>query len=690
MHLQEELLTAEWLQEHLTGSDLLGDDTVATVTPKLIGEGQGFMSNVYRLSFTTQGGRALSVVAKISNAVGASMPAMYKAEADYYRSAASLGRKLARMPASYGCQISASNTEFVLLLEDLCSPYAAGDQVQSASLEDAQAAMDSLAAFHAQWWHTHPSSGSPPPVPLEVTSAWQTVARMATIYVGSAIAYVKENSVSVPSGDGFPGADPEEVAALLAKAAEVICKAHDLSSSEPLTLLHGDYRPDNLMHAPGLAACPVDYQAVHYGSPSEDLAYYLSGALDASQRRQHEEGLLRRYHAALLGHGVEGYPWQRLEEELLRGRIFATFVPIMLASRLQAEKQTADDGSHRRSALSRAWLARGCAALADHYRPEVAEELLTRAAFLEVPFAEVDEELRGVVAAMASMPQTDFSSISVAAWREKVQALVDRMRESGMLHQVARRRDLCLRGVSCTLFSPVEASPSSAALLWLPCAAVLGGGLAAEGTVRAMCNAVGVPLLLVRSTAVPEVSLSALVDDAAAAYAAVLAGEVEELRRAPLFVCGNQEGGAVAAALLQRLRVESAGAPAGAVLLSPWLRSSCASRTFAEYGERFAPVLGTEQCKFKWRQLLRATDAPYDAVAALSASEGVAPPTLAVYAELDVLRGDVEDYTAAIQATGARCEVHCLAGFVNIFLYANFPCFAAVASTIRSFLVANE
>jgi thiamine kinase-like enzyme len=73
------------------------------------------------------------------------------------------------------------------------------------------------------------------------------------------------------------------------------------------SLLHGDYRLDNLMFAPDGSVTVVDWQTISVGLPARDLAYFLSTSLAPSDRLAHERDLVAAYHAELLRHGVTDY-----------------------------------------------------------------------------------------------------------------------------------------------------------------------------------------------------------------------------------------------------------------------------------------------------------------------------------------------------------------------------------------------
>ena len=74
------------------------------------------------------------------------------------------------------------------------------------------------------------------------------------------------------------------------------------------TLVHGDYRLDNLMFertASGIQVAAVDWQTLAIACGGQDLAYLLGNSSPAEQRRDHEDRMLAAYHEEMNRLGVE-------------------------------------------------------------------------------------------------------------------------------------------------------------------------------------------------------------------------------------------------------------------------------------------------------------------------------------------------------------------------------------------------
>ena len=80
-------------------------------------------------------------------------------------------------------------------------------------------------------------------------------------------------------------------------------------NSPPATLLHYDYRLDNLFYRaddPTFFAV-IDWQCLLWGRGVFDIAQFLGGNVPVELRRANEMDLLRSYHSILVEGGVKGY-----------------------------------------------------------------------------------------------------------------------------------------------------------------------------------------------------------------------------------------------------------------------------------------------------------------------------------------------------------------------------------------------
>lgn len=156
-----EELTPEWLTEALRSGGVLGAGArVVSVEAERLGEGAGFIGQLFRLRLTYEGDAGdapATLIAKTptldegSRAV-ALMYGLYEREYRFYKE---LAAEIAfRTPRCYYADGDADTARYILLLEDMGAHGTAGDQVAGCTAEQAHLALRELARHHAQWWRS--------------------------------------------------------------------------------------------------------------------------------------------------------------------------------------------------------------------------------------------------------------------------------------------------------------------------------------------------------------------------------------------------------------------------------------------------------------------------------------------------------------------------------------------------------
>jgi hypothetical protein len=81
-----------------------------------------------------------------------------------------------------------------------------------------------------------------------------------------------------------------------------------LAERHRFSLVHGDYRLDNMLFDPARSRVTVvDWQTLGAGLPARDLAYFTGTSLLPAARAEAEEELVAAYHCELLTYGVTDY-----------------------------------------------------------------------------------------------------------------------------------------------------------------------------------------------------------------------------------------------------------------------------------------------------------------------------------------------------------------------------------------------
>lgn len=206
---------------------------------------------------------------------------------------------------------SKSKRRYILVIEDIADARPPTQQI-GGSLDDARRSLEVLARFHAaNWMRTDVTDSYPYIWPVD------TVPRVGQAsYVRNRDEFVARFATVLPDG-------------MLARLDEIQDRIPELCTSlaaEPWTLLHGDYRLDNVLFRPSGDVVVLDFQGLSIGRPAVDVAYFITTALTA-EHREEEDRLLRTYHDALIAAGVSTYSLHdlvrdcELAKELLAHRI---------------------------------------------------------------------------------------------------------------------------------------------------------------------------------------------------------------------------------------------------------------------------------------------------------------------------------------------------------------------------------
>jgi hypothetical protein len=342
-------LTPAWLTSALHAAGLGQGGYVEEVGFSAVGAGVGMMSELTRLSLrwsAAADGAPATVIAKYASTNPTNRAAgdgfhVYEREVRFFSELEQL--TTARTPLCYFARYQAGN--YLVLMEDL-GAYRTGSQAEGADLADAELAVDELARLHAPFWGR-----------VEALDWVPTIFRsyhadaLYSMAVGSWDKMVDTFADHVP--DSIRAAGPTIHAALPALQAAV--------NEGPATLIHGDFRLDNLMFGAMPAHRPIiilDWQGPLRARGIVDVAVLLGQNVHVPVRRQHERALIARYTRRLAELGVsygEDEAWRDYRVTLMYLWCYCTTITGGL------------DGSDPRSY---AWMsqcvARQCAATLDH------------------------------------------------------------------------------------------------------------------------------------------------------------------------------------------------------------------------------------------------------------------------------------------------------------------------------------
>jgi thiamine kinase-like enzyme len=298
-------LSADWMTAALQA---FGHDVVvASLRSEPVGTGQMAHNERIHLEYEKNGsGAPETIVGKFpspseeSRASGAR--GAYRAETLFYTRLAD--RLPIRTPKCLYGAISDDATTFTLLLEDL-APAQQGDQIAGASDAEIEMAVRNLAGLHAPLWND--------PSLDDLDWAFQGLSDEFAVYIEMGTPVFIER---------YKDRLSEEDADTLRRFASGVRRWMEIRPEEK-TLVHGDYRLDNLMFdtvAGAVRVAAVDWQTLSVGCGGQDLAYLLGNSSPPEQRRRHESHMLEVYREAMAELGVE-----RSAEEVLADYVYGSF-----------------------------------------------------------------------------------------------------------------------------------------------------------------------------------------------------------------------------------------------------------------------------------------------------------------------------------------------------------------------------
>lgn len=302
-------VTPAWLAE-ATGLPVTGVET------ELFGVGIGVSSALYRARLAGEGCPE-TVVVKLpaldeAAVFTSTVLRMYLREAGFFTELAA--QSPIRVPRCHHAAADEDTSHFVVVMEDL-GALRCVDQLEGMALVDAQRAVDGLAAWHATWWgQAEPLAERgltvsladpiyPAVLPMVFAEGWEKVT--AECAVPASIL-----EVGPRFSDAIPG--------LLSDLAQA-----------PATMIHGDYRADNLFFGDDGSVAAVDFQLIGTGSGAYDLAYFVTQSLEVDVAAAEERGLFDRWCAALVAEGVPEGELARMWDDYRKAALFCLVYPIV-------------------------------------------------------------------------------------------------------------------------------------------------------------------------------------------------------------------------------------------------------------------------------------------------------------------------------------------------------------------------
>ena len=331
-------ITADWL------STALRTD-VDTVTFAPIGTGQTGATYRLTVGYAVDTDLPTSFAVKLSSqddTVRERVALGYRSEHAFYTRVADVVS--VPIPPNFHCDISDDGGDIVLLLADM-APAVQGDQIAGCTAVEAELAARAIAGLHAPTW-CDPQWADFPGLAMSLANA--DAAR------GLGDVAVMATQITIER----LGADMAEENRVTATEAMALTTPWLLAEPGRFSLMHGDYRLDNLLFSPDRTSITVvDWQTLGAGLPARDLAYFTATSLLPDQRADLDEHLVAAYHDELRSLGVTDYDrdacWRDYRLGVLQAPLITTLGCAFASN------------TERGDAMMRIMLERGCQAIRD-------------------------------------------------------------------------------------------------------------------------------------------------------------------------------------------------------------------------------------------------------------------------------------------------------------------------------------
>lgn len=302
------------------------DAEVTSFETAQIGEGIGIMGQLFRVTPTyrdgTSGSGPATVVVKLPSPFEANRQqgialGMYEAEVRFYNELKAT--TATATPFVHHAQIVPGTAEFVIVTEDL-SHLTMVDQIPGLNELQARAAVCALADLHASWWGNVATTDYEWLPTVNAPRIEPVAAMYPQLWAGYLANF----------GDDLPAGAREVGDQIAPRWGEIMNRL----GARPQTLVHMDFRSENMFFGPNLDVTVIDWQTLGRGPGAYDLAYLLGGNLEVELRRALEADLIGAYHARLVDQGVAGYSLDTLWGDYRFSAMAVTATPIFAGATL--------------------------------------------------------------------------------------------------------------------------------------------------------------------------------------------------------------------------------------------------------------------------------------------------------------------------------------------------------------------
>ena len=227
----------------------------------------------------------------------------YEREARFYREVAPSSP--IRIPRCYLSLIDTTHDQFILVLEDV-SQHTYGDQVKGLTPNQAIDAIRTIAPFHAYWWE-HSGLSRLTWMPTENLDLLHLFAQNWPDYRHRFYDQMNEEERAIGDRLNWQGD-----------------RLAELHSQGPRTIVHSDFRADNLIFDNTSQENPVivlDWQLAQRNMGAYDVARVVCGSVPFEDQRGRHREFVNVWHKSLISNGVHNFSqneaWRNFQTALL-------------------------------------------------------------------------------------------------------------------------------------------------------------------------------------------------------------------------------------------------------------------------------------------------------------------------------------------------------------------------------------
>ncbi|MBT3624187.1 MAG: phosphotransferase [Gammaproteobacteria bacterium] len=312
-------VSPQWVEE------CVGRGKLKNISLAPIGEGVGMMSSMSIIELEWEDSKDMpsSLVLKLAaendtNRAVSQQFNLYLKEVSYYKDLAP--RTTARSPRVYASEIDEEHN-FFLLMEDVSS-YRMGSQVEGATREECELCVDFLVNLHASFWNQLSDVEWLPNM-----SGSDNATNMA---LGCEAGWPQLQAI-------FGEFVPDNIEAQRERYLAAVPTLQAQLDQHPKTLIHGDFRMDNMLFGQAPAHDPllvVDFQGPLKGNGIHDVAYLLSHSAKTEVRQEYERSLIERYANGLTRAGIKDYSVEKAWNDYRVGVLYSWTVAVVIAGTL--------------------------------------------------------------------------------------------------------------------------------------------------------------------------------------------------------------------------------------------------------------------------------------------------------------------------------------------------------------------